>query len=57
MSLRAKASAMAVIAAAGLLLAPIAMASGASRGTVQVTGKQLKSALTLKLIARVSALR
>ena len=45
MSLRAKASAMAVIVASCMLLAPTAMAAGASRGPVQVTGKQLKSAL------------
>ena len=45
MSFRAKASAMAVIVAACILLAPTAMAAGASRGPVQVTGKQLKSAL------------
>jgi hypothetical protein len=43
MSLRAKASAIALTAAACLLLAPTAMAS--SHGPVQVTGKQLKSAL------------
>ena len=43
MSLRAKVSAVAVTAAACMLLAPTAMAS--SRGPVQVTGKQLKSAL------------
>lgn len=42
MSFRAKASAMAITAAACLLLAPAAMASS---GPVQVTGKQLKSAL------------
>lgn len=43
MSLRAKASAVALTAAACMLLAPSAMAS--SHGPVQVTGKQLKSAL------------
>jgi hypothetical protein len=43
MSLRAKASAIALTAAACLLITPTAMAS--SRGPVQVTGKQLKSAL------------
>ena len=43
MSLRAKASVIAVTTAACMLLAPAAMAS--SHGPVQVTGKQLKSAL------------
>ena len=43
MSLRAKASAIALTAAACMLLAPTAMAS--SHGPVQLTGKQLKSAL------------
>ena len=43
MSLRAKASAIALTAAACMLLAPAAMAS--SHGPIQVTGKQLKSAL------------
>jgi hypothetical protein len=43
MSVRAKASAIALTAAACMLLAPAAMAS--SHGPVQVTGKQLKSAL------------
>jgi hypothetical protein len=43
MSFRVKASAIALTAAACLLLAPTAMA--ASRGPVQVTGKQLRSAL------------
>jgi hypothetical protein len=43
MTLRAKASAIALTATACLLLAPPAMAS--SHGPVQVTGKQLKSAL------------
>jgi PknH-like protein len=42
-SFRVKAGAIALTAAAGLLLAPTAMA--ASRGPVQVTGKQLRSAL------------
>jgi hypothetical protein len=43
MSFRVKASAIALTAAACMLIAPTAMAS--SRGPVQVTGKQLKSAL------------
>ena len=43
MSFRAKVSAIAVTAAACVLFAPTAMA--ATRGPVQVTGKQLKSAL------------
>jgi hypothetical protein len=43
MSFRVKASAIAVTAATCLLLAPTAMASAS--GPVQVTGKQLKSAL------------
>jgi PknH-like extracellular domain len=43
MSFRVKASAIAFTAAACMLIAPTAMAS--SRGPVQVTGKQLKSAL------------
>ena len=43
MSFRAKITAIAVSAAACVLLAPAAMA--ATRGPVQVTGKQLKSAL------------
>ena len=43
MSLRAKVSAIVLTAAACMLLAPAAMAS--SHGPVQVTGKQLKSAL------------
>jgi hypothetical protein len=43
MSLRAKASTITLTAAACMLLAPTAMAS--SHGPVQVTGKQLKSAL------------
>lgn len=43
MSLRARTSAIVLAAAACLLLAPTAMAS--ARGPVQVTGKQLKSAL------------
>jgi len=43
MSFHAKASVIAATAAACMLLAPAAMAS--SRGPVQVTGKQLKSAL------------
>ena len=43
MSLRAKVSAIVLTAAACMLLAPAAMAS--SHGPIQVTGKQLKSAL------------
>ena len=43
MSIRAKVTAVAVTAAACVLLAPAAMA--ATHGPVQVTGKQLKSAL------------
>jgi|HubBroStandDraft_1064217.scaffolds.fasta_scaffold08464_6 hypothetical protein len=43
MSFRVRASAIALSSAACLLLAPAAMAS--SRGPVQVTGKQLRSAL------------
>jgi len=43
MSLRVKVSAIALTAAACMLLAPTAMAS--SQGPLQVTGKQLKSAL------------
>lgn len=43
MSLRAKASAVALAASAFMLFAPAAMAS--SHGPIQVTGKQLKSAL------------
>jgi hypothetical protein len=43
MSIRAKVTVMAVTAAACVLLAPAAMAS--THGPVQVTGKQLKSAL------------
>jgi len=43
MSFRARASAVALTAAACMLLAPAAMAS--SHGPVQVTGKQLRSAL------------
>lgn len=42
MSFRARASAVALTAVACILLAPAAMASS---GPVQVTGKQLKSAL------------
>lgn len=43
MSFRAKVSAIAITAAACMMFAPVAMAS--THGPVQVTGKQLKSAL------------
>ena len=55
MSFRVKASTIALTTAACMLLAPTAMAS--SHGPVQVTGKQLKSALlpTSDFLASYSA--